>query len=300
MYGTTKEKGILDTCTKIFEERGIDMKKIFSVTTDGAPAMMGPHRGFVTFVEQKIGYSVMKLRCILHQENPCAKISNSTLNDVMSTMTKIVSFLVARSATTFRQFRSLFKEIESAHYNVPLHSSVRWLSHRKVLLRFVECLVKIRAFLIGQGKAYPELENEKWLVKLMFLVDITTHLNELNLRLQGTGQTVMCLFEVRKGFVSKLDVYTREIQAATFRYFKHLKAFSVDQQVNTVAIDMYRRELTCQFCYKFQDFRHFNLLFSFLIKPESREDLNLSAFEWMDIEDFQMQLIDFKASLLWH
>ena len=40
-------------------------------------------------------------------------------------------------------------------------------------------------------------------------------------------------------------------------------------------------------------------MFSFLIKPESIEDLNLSEFEWMDIEDFQMQLIDFKASLLW-
>ena len=37
MYGTTTGKDILDTFTKHFEERGIDMKKIFSVTTDGAP-----------------------------------------------------------------------------------------------------------------------------------------------------------------------------------------------------------------------------------------------------------------------
>ena len=57
--------------------------------------------------------------------------------------------------------------------------SVRWLSCGKVLLRFVECLVEIRVFLISQGMAYPELEDEKWLVKLMFLADITTHLNEL-------------------------------------------------------------------------------------------------------------------------
>ena len=59
------------------------------------------------------------------------------------------------------------------------------------------------------------MEDEKWLVKLMFLADNTTHLNELSLRLQGTGQTVMCLFEVWKGFVSKLNVYTRDIQTAT-------------------------------------------------------------------------------------
>ena len=216
----------------------------------------------------------------------------------MSTVIKIVSFLVARSASTHRQLGPLLEEMESAYHDVPLHCSVRWLSRGKVLLRFVECLVETRAFLIEQGKACPELEDEKWLVKLMFLADITTHLNKLNLRLQGTGQTVICLFEVWKGFVFKLDVNTWNIQTATFGYFKHLKTFSVDHQVDTVEIDRYLRDLKSLFCNKFQDFQHFGSLFSFLIKPESRENLNLSAFEWMDIEDFQMQLIDFKASLL--
>ena len=55
MYGSTTGKDILDTFTKHFEERGIDMKKIFSVTTDGAPAMIGQHRGFVNLIEQKLG-----------------------------------------------------------------------------------------------------------------------------------------------------------------------------------------------------------------------------------------------------
>ena len=118
----------------------------------------------------------------------CAKISNSALNDVMSTVTKIVNFLVARSATTHRQFRSLLKEIKSPYRDLPLHCSVRWLSRGKVLLRFVEYLVEIKAFLIGQEKAYPELEEENWLVKIMFLVGITMHFNELNLRLQGPGK----------------------------------------------------------------------------------------------------------------
>ena len=74
-------------------------------------------------------------------------------------------------------------------------------------------------------------------------------------------------------------------------------AFLVDDQVNAVNIDVYMRDLTSQFCDTFYDFQHFGSLFSFLMKPESSEDLNLSAFEWMDIEDFQMQPIDFKTSL---
>ena len=91
---------------------------------------------------------------------------------------------------------------------------------------------------------------------------------------------------------------TRDIQTASFLYFKHLKAFSVDHQVNTVEIEMYMRNLTSRFCSRFQDFQHFGSLFSFLIKQESIENLNLTAFEWMNIEDFEMQLIDLKASLL--
>ena len=156
--------------------------------------MIGQHRRFVNLIEQKITLPVIKLHCIVHQ-NLCAQISNSALNDVMSTVTKIINFLVARSATTHRQFRSLLEKMESLYRDLPLHSSVRWLSRGKVLLRFVECLVQIKAFLIGQGKVYPELEEENWLVKLLFLVDIIMHLKELNLRLQGPGKTVIGLFE---------------------------------------------------------------------------------------------------------
>ena len=206
-HGTATGEDILDTFTKHFEERRIDVKKIFSVTTDGAPAMIGQHRGFVNLIEQKIRHPVIKLHCIVHQENLCAKISNSALNNVMSTVMKIVNFLVARFATTHRQFRSLLEKMESSYRDLPLHCSVRWLSCGKVLLRFVKCLVEIKAFLIGQGKAYPELEEENCFVKLMFLVDITMHLNEHNLRLKGPGKAVIDLSEAWKDFVAKLDVY---------------------------------------------------------------------------------------------
>ena len=83
MHGTTTGKDRLDTFTKHFEERVIDVKKIFSVTTDGAPATIGQHREFVNLIEQKISHSVMKLHCIVYQENLCVKISNLALNDVI-------------------------------------------------------------------------------------------------------------------------------------------------------------------------------------------------------------------------
>ena len=68
IHGTTKGKDLLDTFTNHFEERGNNIKKIFSVTTDGEPAMIGRHYGFVTLVEKKIGQPLLKLHCVIHQE----------------------------------------------------------------------------------------------------------------------------------------------------------------------------------------------------------------------------------------
>ena len=89
-----------------------------------------------------------------------------------------------------------------------------------------------------------------------FGVDHFRHqsVNKLNLHLQGPGQTVIRLFEAWKGFVAKLDVYTWNIQAATFHYFKYLKAFSVDHQVNAAEIDIYMRDLSSQFAIDFKIF----------------------------------------------
>ena len=92
--------------------------------------------------------------------------------------------------------------MESACHDVLLHYSCRWLSSDKVLLMYVKCLVEVRAFLIGQEKAYPELEDEKWLIKGMFLADITMHFSKLDLCLQPTEQIVVCLFEIWKKFLS--------------------------------------------------------------------------------------------------
>ena len=43
-HGSIKGKDILDTFIKNFEEREIDIKKIFSVTIDGGLAMVGQQR----------------------------------------------------------------------------------------------------------------------------------------------------------------------------------------------------------------------------------------------------------------
>lgn len=65
----------------------------------------------------------------------------------MSVVKKVVSFLVAHSSLTHRKFQAFSEEVDSADKDIPLQSSVRWLSCRKVLERFVECFDEIKIFI---------------------------------------------------------------------------------------------------------------------------------------------------------
>lgn len=63
-------------------------------------------------------------------------------------------------------------------------SEIRWLSQGKTLQRFYDLLHEIKSFLISKTKLVPELDDKNWITDLTFLVDLTAHLNKLNLCLQ--------------------------------------------------------------------------------------------------------------------
>ena len=77
-------------------------------------------------------------------------------------------------------------------------------------------------------------KNGMWIYCIF--ADIITHLNELNLRLQGAGQTVPGLFETSKSVVAKLDVYIQDVQSSSFHYFKNLQKVSCDYEVDCFVI----------------------------------------------------------------
>lgn len=49
---------------------------------------------------------------------------------------------------------------------------------------------------------------------------ITAHLNKLNLKLQGAGQTVLDIHETCEAFIQKLTVFSSDVETSTFRHFK--------------------------------------------------------------------------------
>ena len=227
IYGSTKGADILEKFINHFKKRQIDIKKIFVVTTDGAVAMVGRDHRFLALIEEKNGHPVMKFYCIIHQERLCAKILNSNLASVIATTTKLLTLLLPVLKLFTGNF-ILFLMRWRVHRDLLLHCTSRWLSCGKVFVRIVESLDEINIFLSNQGKHYPELNDEKWFVDLLFLTDITTHLNELNLLLQGAGQTVLDLSETWKSFATTLDVYIfKMFKVPLFVILKIFKNFRV-------------------------------------------------------------------------
>lgn len=304
MKGTTKGVDVLNAVMQFSEDNKLDLKqKLFSVTTDGAPSMTGKHIGFVKLLEEKLQRPLLAFHCVIHQENLCAKISDSELKNVMATVVKIVNTIVARSALTHRRFQSLLEEMENQYGDLLLHCAVRWLSAGKVLNRFVECLDVIVVFLDEINADYPELKDPAWLAKLMFLTDITAHLNDLNLRLQGKKLTVLCAFEEWKGFCKKLVIFSTDVETQTYKYFQNIQKLqeTTDESICEERLADYVKKLNDEFHSRFKDLQAHGKMFEFIVKPDTACDNQLEAryFEGLEIENLQMELIDFQASSIW-
>ncbi|XP_033494858.2 NACHT, LRR and PYD domains-containing protein 3-like isoform X2 [Epinephelus lanceolatus] len=93
-----------------------------------------------------------------------------------------------------------------------LHNNVRWLSKGNALGRFWSVQKEITAFLkqVQSQRATQfslSLQDEHKIDMVAFLVDITSHLNELNLKLQGQNNSVADLMTAVCSFQRKLDIF---------------------------------------------------------------------------------------------
>jgi hypothetical protein len=130
---STKATGrdIKNEIHKEFINLKINIQNIVSITTDGAPNMVGKHNGFIKLFSNEISHPIINFHCIIHQEALCAKYSMKSLQKVMETVTKIVNFITSRALNN-RQFAKLL-EVELQYSGLLRYNSVRWLSHGPVL-----------------------------------------------------------------------------------------------------------------------------------------------------------------------
>lgn len=72
---------------------------------------------------------------------------------------------------------------------------------------------------------HPELADTEWLLKFYYFVDLTAHLNQLNVKIQGIGNTVLSLQQAVFAFENKLQLFIVHIETGRLLHFERLREF---------------------------------------------------------------------------
>ena len=218
--------------------------------------------------------NVLSYHCIIHQEN-LASLHTEMFEEVMKDIVDIINFIRSH-ALNHRQFRELLNDYD-AHYNeLVYHSQVRWLSKGAVIDHFFHLIEPIKIYLCERN-ALPnkisnilqKFDNLEWIENVAFLADITGHLNDLNLKLQGKNKIISDTFTNVISSQNKLLLFLIQLKSGEFTHFQRLqylkekKLILKQQELHTKCIE----DLLNEFENRFSDFRAQKRTFSLVSDP---------------------------------
>ncbi|XP_008185087.1 general transcription factor II-I repeat domain-containing protein 2B-like [Acyrthosiphon pisum] len=154
------------------------------------------------------------------------------MEHVMDIVIKTVNWIRSR-ALNHRQFSTLLDEMDAQYGCLIYYSEVRWLSRGAVLQKFfLDCFMK------SKNKFVPELTNNDWIKDLAFLVDITAHLNILNLQSQRKNKVITNMYDSISSFMMKLRLWETQLSLNNLVHFSTLKQLSTDGNDEHVKEDL--------------------------------------------------------------
>ena len=119
----TKGESIYKVVENFFQEKEIPMNNIIACATDGAPAMVGRHRGFISYLKKAIP-EVFAIHCVVHREHLVAKHLSGRLHNSLHIVITVINKIKA-SALKERIFRQLCHKNETEFERLLLHTEVR-------------------------------------------------------------------------------------------------------------------------------------------------------------------------------
>ncbi|KAK1901732.1 General transcription factor II-I repeat domain containing protein 2 [Dissostichus eleginoides] len=153
----------------------------------------------------------------------------------------------------------------------------------------------------AKAKQYLDfLQDDEKMECVAFLVDVTSHLNELNLKLQGRGNTVCDLMSAVRSFQRKLEIFRSDITEAHLHFPTLLEQTNGNHHHTHVA---FLERLAENFQNRFDDFSLGKQVLlcigsPFLVKNVqefSREAQ--SIFPLANVSSLQTELIDLQENV---
>ncbi|XP_076308646.1 general transcription factor II-I repeat domain-containing protein 2-like [Tachypleus tridentatus] len=182
-------------------------------------------------------------------------------------------------------------ELDSEYSDVLYFSAVRWLSRAATLKRFWNLREEIKFFMESKRQNVDFLSNENWLNDLAFLTDITQHLSDLNLKLQGKSQLVNKLFEHICAFEKKLKLFQVQLRRAILTHFTCLATRKLEfPNLDCTKYGTSVQKLRDEFANRFPDFRQTEIRLKLFAQP-----FDLAVEDSPD--DCQMELIELQADM---
>ncbi|KAJ4441047.1 hypothetical protein ANN_10896 [Periplaneta americana] len=202
----------------------------------------------------------------------------------MDVVLKCVNFIRSH-ALNHRQFKDFLESIECDYTDVPYHCEVRWLSRAKTLERFFNLREYISEFMLGTGKNIPELDDPTWVQDLAFLVDLTKHLNDLNLKLQGKDKLICDINDAVKAFKLMISLRKTQIENHNFTHFPYLRSLNarVDVQKYIAILSSVKDE----FDNRFHDLEVLQLKLELFTMPYSAKPLDVPSSLQLELIDLQ-------------
>ena len=262
----------IDSEGRLFKEEWIE--KYFFVEHNNNPLCLICQETVAVFKEHNIRR---------HYDSKHKKYSEITGQIVV----KVVNLILSKGLK-HRQFQQLLLEVDSQYSDLLYFCEVRWLSRGKMLERFFELLDEINIFLEMKNIDKPELRDPVWVANLAFLVDITAHLNDLNLKLQGRNQLVTDLFRYIVSFERRLDLLKGHLEQSNFKHFPTLNKL---QPGDTTLYVQFMSDLKDQFSSRFEDIRSHEVELKLFATPF---DVDVDSAPG----DIQMELIDLQSNMV--
>lgn len=295
LHGTTKGTDIFEAVNKVVSDYG-GFDKCSCIVTDGARAMIGTEIGFAGLLKRNNIHCPV-IHCIVHQEALCGKSLRQS--NVMKVVVKITNIIRGGNrALTHRKFRDFLAEVDATYGDLLLHTDIRWLSAGNCLQRFFSLRKEIPIFLKNDVKSdTTEMENQmvdaKFLSDLAFLTDLTSHLNELNLKLQGKQQNIAYLYGHIRGFQNKIKLFKSSLEKHDFSFFpsckEHFEEMQDFEKVSYLTHIKYIDTITEEFENRFSDFKKIEGEISVFTQPLTISVENVSSV------DLQLELCDLQS-----